>query len=127
MNSLDGIEAFSNIENLNISNCDSLSDISELASTPNISSIIIKNTPVSDISSLSSLENLEYIWLSYTYVKDLDPILSLPNLKEGNFYWNHIQHGADFITLRNKGISVDFNFGTRSKGGMQVKEYINEK
>lgn len=124
---LEGIEAFPNIEKLSITNCDSLSDISELASTPNISNIIIKNTPISDISSLSSVEGLENIWLSYTSVEDLDALLNLPKLEEGYFYWNNIENGADFITLRNKGVSVGFNFGTRSKDSKQVKEYINEK
>ena len=123
MNNLEGIKAFQNITDLNIADCDSLSDISELASTPNISNIIIKNTPISDISSLSSVEDLESIWLSYTSVEDLDALLSLPKLKEGYFYWNNIEDSTDFMTLRIKDVYVKFNFGTRSKDSKQEKEY----
>jgi len=123
LSSLEGIDAFQNVTTLTIRNCDRLSEISELSNMPNLSSIIIKNTPITEIHSLSNLQDLEYLWLTYTYVDDINPILELPNLKEVYFAWNKGTNIEDIRILEEKVPYVMWNLGKRNIYKERVKEY----
>ncbi len=123
LSSLEGIDAFQNVTGLTITNCDQLSEIPELSNMPNLSTVVIKNTPITEINSLSNLKDLEYLWLSYTYVDDISPIFELSSLKQVYYLWNKRTVVEDMLTLEEKVPHVEWVPQERTINEEKVKEY----
>ncbi|MFU0538671.1 leucine-rich repeat domain-containing protein, partial [Gardnerella vaginalis] len=79
--SLDGIQYFTNLKNLNL-DTNGVRDLSPLSGLTNLKNLNLYHNKVSDLSPLKNLRNLEELELSSNQVSDLSPLKNLRNLEE---------------------------------------------
>lgn len=63
-----------------------VADLSPLAGHPNLKKITLSSTKVTDVSPLATIPTLEMIWLYGTAVTDVSCLAALPNLNDLNLY-----------------------------------------
>ncbi len=99
---LDGLEAFTNLESLDLSQNavtdisplagltkltalslagNPVTDVAPLAKLTNLKLLILSNCQAQDYSALSNLINLQVLWLDNSTISDVSPLVSLTNLQ----------------------------------------------
>ncbi len=119
--SLEGLRGLESLTRLSVNQNPKLSNLSPLASCPNLSrldavetavsdltplkglahlkEVYLSSTPVTDVSPLAEIPSLETVWLYGTAVTDVSCLASLPNLKELNLYKSQV---ADLSAFRGR-------------------------
>lgn len=81
---IDNLECLRGMESLawlNLNNNPGLSDLSPLASCPNLTELSVVDTAVSDLSPLAGHPSLKELTLSSTKVTDVSPLATIPTLE----------------------------------------------
>jgi len=77
---LDGLEAFTNLESLDLSQ-NAVSDISPLAGLTKLTALSLAGNPVTDVAPLAKLTNLKLLILSNCQAQDYNALSNLINLQ----------------------------------------------
>jgi hypothetical protein len=78
---LECLRGMESLEWLNLDNNPGLSDLSPLASCPNLTELSVVDTAVSDLSPLAGHPSLKELTLSCTKVTDVSPLATIPTLE----------------------------------------------
>ncbi|MEY8404632.1 leucine-rich repeat domain-containing protein [Oscillospiraceae bacterium 44-34] len=78
---LECLRGMESLEWLNLNNNPGLSDLSPLASCPNLTELSVVDTTVSDLSPLAGHPSLKELTLSSTKVTDVSPLAAIPTLE----------------------------------------------
>lgn len=78
---LECLRGMESLEWLNLNNNPGLSDLSPLASCPNLTELSVVDTAVSDLSPLAGHPSLKELTLSSTKVTDVSPLAAIPTLE----------------------------------------------
>lgn len=103
--SIAGIEYFSNLESLNCMN-NKIEDISNIKELSNIKTLLVADNFIEDIEAVSNLEKLEILNISHNNITDISPIKDLKNLEYPSINANPI---LDFSILCDKIDSMAMN------------------
>ena len=71
---LDGIQKFTELEELQLVNCESIKDVSAVFACPNLRNIRMDNCPITSIQGVQNLWYLEGLNINNTKVNDLSPL-----------------------------------------------------
>lgn len=74
LRSLDGIQNFHELEEIQIILCDDLTDASAVFACPNLSFVRIDNCPITSIQGVQNLRKLDNLNINNTRVSDLSPL-----------------------------------------------------
>ncbi len=114
--SLDGIENFTNLVNLNLAG-NSITDLSKLENLNNLQSLNLLNNSIKDISALNSLTSLKVLKIGNdverTSIESLSTIEKLINLEELTMVYLNIQDLTPFSKLT-KLTNLDLSFNNIS-------------
>ena len=97
--SLDGIQYFKNLKNLEISNHE-ISDIDSIEKLDYLESLSLPDNFVSDIRALRRLNTLKYLNLANNDIEDISDLRSLSNLQSLNLNHNKIKEVDHLKTLK---------------------------
>jgi len=81
IDNLEELRGLESLTHLDISQNPSLSDLSPLATCPNLSYLSAVETAVNDLTTLEGLANLKELYLSNTQVTNVSPLAAIPSLK----------------------------------------------
>ncbi len=94
----EGLGLLSGLQELTLSNNETLSNIDDLSLLVNLTRLSVGNSLISDISGLANLTNLTDLGFSYSRVVDIRPIANLTNLTRLSLVSNRI---SDISPLAN--------------------------
>ncbi len=95
----DGIEALTNLEEIGIRTCPKITDISVLFDIPSLYLIDVNGLKITSIAGIEKLPHLQNLTISGTQVTDLSPLTSL-DLTEANRDWNGFNLSVDNLEDR---------------------------
>ena len=85
LNSLAGIEQYSNLEILSISN-NQISSLNELESLKNLENLNINKNQINDIGNLANSSNLKYLYMDNNNISNLESLNNLNTLEKYSIY-----------------------------------------
>lgn len=88
--SLDGIEYFTELQYISMSECD-ITDITPLTQLKKLQHIDSLFCMINEIPDFSDLTDLSYLWLNYAAISDLTPVTNIKNLKGLQLVSNRIK------------------------------------
>ena len=85
LNSLAGIEQYSNLEILSISN-NKISFLNELESLENLENLNINKNQINDIGNLANCFNIKYLYMDNNNISNLESLNNLNNMEKYSIY-----------------------------------------
>ena len=85
LNSLAGIEQYSNLEILSISN-NQISSLNELESLKNLENLNINKNQINDIGNLANCFNIKYLYMDNNNISNLESLNNLNNMEKYSIY-----------------------------------------
>ena len=98
---LTGLEFAINLEELDLSNNDKISDVTPLADLTKLKKLDLSNNEIVDVEPLTELENLIELDLSNNEIVDVEPLTELENLIELDLSNNEIEDPLYLASLEN--------------------------
>ena len=85
LNSLAGIEQYSNLEILSVSN-NQINSLSELETLSNLENLNVNKNQINNVESLSASSNIKYLYMDNNNISSLESLNSLENLIKYSIY-----------------------------------------
>lgn len=100
LSDISSLASYPNLQAFYLSNA-SVNDVSPLSDLINLKDITLLNVPVSDLLPLAKLTKLEHITLQHTQVSDVSPLSKLINLQFLNLSFTCVNDVAPLANLNN--------------------------
>ncbi len=104
---MNGLESFSNLEELNVLFCSNLSDIKAIGQLEKLKKLQIRGTHISDITALSNLSNLENADLINNEISDITSLKKLESLNSVSLFYNNFTNTNQLQFLVEKKIITE--------------------